>query len=227
MKTISNILLFLLAAAAPVTAQSGARPEIGFVRIVNAVSPGTGNADFLIDGSSIFSDGYALGQTTGGYAVKAGTLAIGVRKTGVEPGSTQLRLGIGETVTVIAFAERLPEKKEDEPPRWVIRLLRLKQQGLERGYGVSMISVCRAEDTPVDLVIEGSERPTRIFAKRMKITTTEIRGGRAEMMVRSGDRLLTHISPDTPGNYVVILYENADGELQALSYFDARYVIAG
>jgi hypothetical protein len=42
-----------------------------------------------------------------------------------------------------------------------------------------------------------------------------------------GDKTIGNISPDSPGNYVVILYENADGEIQSLSYYDPKFVIAG
>jgi hypothetical protein len=224
MKTISKSLVLLGMLCVPLFGQ---RPEIGFVRIVNAVSPGTGNASFLIDGRSLYADGYALGQTTGGYGVKAGSIDIEVRKTGVEPGSTRISLGIGETLTVIAFAERLPAKKPDDPPKWGVKLLRLKQQEVERGYGVSLISVCKPEEIPLKLTVEGRDAPVRAFAKRLAISKVEMGGKRGEIMVSHEDRVLANISPDSPGNYVVILYENAEGIIEALSYYDPKFVIAG
>jgi hypothetical protein len=224
MKTISKSLVLLGMLCVPLFGQ---RPEIGFVRIVNAVSPGTGNASFLIDGRSLYADGYALGQTTGGYGVKAGSIDIEVRKTGVEPGSTRVSLGIGETMTVIAFAERLPAKKPDDPPKWGIKLLRLKQQEVERGYGVSLISVCKPEEIPLKLTVEGREAPVRAFAKRLAISKVELGGKRGEIMVSHEERVLANISPDSPGNYVVILYENAEGIIEALSYYDPKFVVAG
>jgi hypothetical protein len=224
MKTIFKSLILLGMLCVPLLGQ---RPEIGFVRIVNAVSPGTGNAAFLIDGRSLYADGYALGQTTGGYGVKAGSIDIEVRKTGVEPGSTRISLGIGETLTVIAFAERLPAKKPDDPPKWGVKLLRLKQQEVERGYGVSLISVCKPEEIPLKLTVEGRDAPVRAFAKRLAISKVEMGGKRGEIMVSHEDRVLANISPDSPGNYVVILYENAEGIIEALSYYDPKFVIAG
>jgi hypothetical protein len=224
MKTIFKSLVLLAAMCVPLAAQ---QPEIGFVRIVNAVSPGTGNASFLIDGRNLYADGYALGQTTGGYGVKAGNIDIEVRKQGVESGSTRINLGIGETMTVIAFAERLPAKKPDDPPKWVIKLLRLKQQEVERGYGVSLVSVCKPEEITLSLTVEGRDEPVRAFAKRLAISKVELGGKRGEIMVSLADRVLANISPDSPGNYVVILYENAEGTIEALSYYDPKFVIAG
>lgn len=226
MKTISRIIAVFAVCSMTVLAQ-GRPPEVGFVRIVNAVSPGEGKAKFFIDDRNLYPDGYGMGQTTGGYGVKAGNIEIEVRKEGVESGSTRLRLGIGETITVIAFAELQPPKKADDPPKWAIKLLRLKQQEVERGYGVSMVSVCRSEEVAVDLIVEGRERPERMFAKRLQITKVEIGRRRSDMIVRLGDRTLTTISPDSPGNYVVILYENNEGQTEAISYYDPKFVIAG
>lgn len=224
MKTIFKFLVLLFATSLPLIAQ---RPEVGFIRIVNAVAPGEGKATFLLDGRNLYPDGYALGQDTGGYGVKAGDINIEVRKEGVESGSTRVKLGNGETMTVIAFAERLPQKNLDDPPQWAIRLLRLRQQEFEREYGLSFISVCKPEEIALSVTIEGRDRPASVVARRLNISKLEIGGARAEMMISMGGRVLTHVSPDSPGNYVVILYENAEGGIAALSYYDPKFVIAG
>jgi hypothetical protein len=227
MKTISNILLLLFAACGLAIAQGGGRPEVGFIRIVNAISPGTGNASFLVDGRDLYKDGYALGQTTGGYGVKAGNIEIEVRKEGVASGNTRVSLGTGETMTVIAFAERVPPKNADDPPKWAIKLLRLKQQDVERGYGLSLVSVCKPEEIAVNLTVEGRERVEKAIATRLKISKVELGAKRGEILVALGDKTIANVSPDSPGNYVVILYENAEGGIEALSYYDPRFVIAG
>jgi len=224
MKTIFKTLLTFIFVTCALSAQ---QPEVGFVRIVNAVAPGTGNASFLLDGRNLFEDGYKLGQDTGGYGVKAGSIGIEVRKEGVESGSTRVQLGIGETMTVIAFAERLPVKNEDDPPRWAIKLLRLKQQDAERGYGLSFVSVCKENEIGVQVSIAGRKEAQNVFAKRLTITKLEIGGKQAEVGVGIDERKITHISTDSPGNYVVIIYENVDGGVEAISYYDPKFVIAG
>lgn len=227
MKTISNILILLFATCAIVLAQGGTAPQVGFIRIVNAISPGNGNASFLINGRDLYKDGYALGQTTGGYGVKAGNIEVQVRKEGVATGTTRITLATGETMTVIAFAERVPSKNSDDPPKWEIKLLRLKQQDVESGYGVSFISVCKPEEIALDLTVEGRDRVEKAIAKRLSISKVALGTKRGEILVSHEDKVLTNISPDSPGNYVVIVFENAEGAIQALSYYDPRFVIAG
>lgn len=224
MNPIFKQLLICLLLPAALHAQA---PEVGFIRIVNAVAPGTGNATFLLDGRNLFKDGYRLGQDTGGYGVKAGSREIEVRKEGVETGNTRVNLGTGETMTVIAFAEKILPEDEEEPPRWEIKLLRLKQQDPERGYGLSFVSVCNGQETPVEVMIEGRKTVKPVIARRLAITKLEIGGRQVEAGVMLGDRKLTHVSTDSPGNYVVILYENAGGVVEALSFYDPKFVIAG
>ena len=90
MKAISNILVLFMAASGMAFAQ--AKSGSGFLRIVNAVSAGTGRVAFAINGRDVYADGYALGQTTGEYGVKTGDLVITTRKTGVETGRTNIQL---------------------------------------------------------------------------------------------------------------------------------------
>ena len=224
MTMISNILLAFFIPCGALIARA---PEVGFIRVVNAVAAGTGNATFLVDGRNLYPDGYKLGQDTGGYGVKSGSIEIKVRKEGVESGSTRINLGIGETITVIAFAEKIPPRNEDDPPRWEVKLLRLKQQDPERGYGFSFVSVCNQEEMRVVVTIEGRETPKIVFARRLAITKLEVGPRQIEAGVSIGERKLTHISTDSPGNYVIILYEDADGAVAALSFYDPKFVIAG
>lgn len=52
-------------------------------------------------------------------------------------------------------------------------------------------------------------------------------GARGEVLVKIGDEILTVVSPDGPGNYVVLPYQDPDGKTKALSFFDPKFVIAG
>lgn len=205
----------------------GKPPEVGFIRIVNAVAVGQGKAAFSIDGRNLYEGGYALGQTTGGYGVKAGSFEVEVSKEGVKTGKTKVNLETGETMTVIAFAELVPAGKEEDPPEWEIRLLRLKQQEKESGYGLSLVSVCKHEEIPVNVAFEGRKTLMSAFARRLAITKVELGTRRGEVVVSSGEEPLAHVSTDSPGNYVVILYQDPDGSVKAISFYDPKFVIAG
>ncbi len=224
MKAISNILILLIAACGLAFGQ--AKPAAGFLRIVNAVAPGAGRAAFAINGRDLFPDGYALGQTTGEYGVKTGDLLITVRKTGVETGRTNIQLNAGETITLIAFAEQIPRKELSDPPKWAVRLLRLKQQDEAKGYALSLISVCKAEETAVALHAIESGAVEKAFAKRLAIVKVDLDRKNGEVFVKAGDRDLTTVSPDSPGNNVVILYENQEGRTEALTYYDPKLLTA-
>jgi hypothetical protein len=152
---------------------------------------------------------------------------VEVRKAGVGKGGTRIHLEAGETMTVIAYAERVATKNPDEPPKWELKLLRLKQQEAAGRYGLSLVSVRTAEETAVELAVTGRNKVEKAFAKRLTISKTDLGRVRGEVMVRLGARVLTIISPDSPGNYVVILYESAEGRVEALSYYDPKFVIAG
>jgi hypothetical protein len=85
MKTTSNKWLRLLAASllalfsiAALSAQDA--PKVGFIRLVNVVSPGTGNLHLKIDGEEMYAKGYTMGQRTGGIGLLAGSKKITVTK---------------------------------------------------------------------------------------------------------------------------------------------------
>ncbi len=224
MKAISNILILLIAACGMAFGQ--AKPAAGFLRIVNAVSPGVGKVAFAINGRDVYADGYALGQTTGEYGVKTGDLVITVRKTGVETGRTNIQLNAGETITLIAFAEQVPRKELSDPPKWAVRLLRMKQQDESKGFALSLVSVCKAEETAIDLLAIDSGSVEKAFAKRLAIVKADLDRKRGEVLVKMADRILTSVSPDSPGNYVVILYEDQEGRIETVSYYDPKLLTA-
>jgi hypothetical protein len=225
MKTIFKYLALIMVTSTGLSGQE--QPQVGFVRIVNAVSPGTGNAKFVVSGRDLYPDGYKLGQTTGGYGVKAGNCAIEVAKEGLKKGTTNLKIDVGETITLIAFAEQLPVEKPDDPPKWMIKLLRLKQKEVEKGFAMTIVSVCKAEEIVLQLDHHSSGKQEKAIAKHLGVTSIDLGGMRSEVSINMGEKTLTTVSPDSRGNYVVIVYENAENQVEALYFFDPKFVVAG
>lgn len=232
MKQIFSRFLFLCLISTSLWAQ---QPEVGFIRIVNAVPQGKGKAKFLVNGQDLYLDGYGLGQDTGGYGVKSGSVTVQVEKDGLRKGSTTIQLATGETMTFIAFAEEIDEDKKssalkdetEDKPRWRIRILRLKQEDAENGFGLSFVSVCDNEEVSVSVSLEQEDEPKQVFTKRLRVTKLNLGARRSEIQLMSGERNIGLVSTDSPGNYVVILYDDEKGETQALSFYDPRFVVAG
>lgn len=232
MKLISNFTsIFLIAVFMTFyPTLSGAEEEIppfGFVRIVNCVSHGEGNTKFSIDREDIYPAGYELGQDCGGFSIQRGTHSVSVSKTGVIKGTTKIEIGTGETITMIAFSELVPPVNSDDPPTWTVKLLLLKQRTVEKGYGLTLVSVAASPELQVSLGIRGDKTTENHTLIRLKISDVSLGGNRGEVSIKVGNKHLTTVSPDTPGNYVVVLYENEKGEPTALYFFDPKFTIAG
>ena len=229
MKTISKILaatLCMFASMFTATGKEGS-PEVGFLRIINAIAPGNGTTRVLIDGEDLFLKGYQLGQCSGGIGLAAGPHTVTLQKNGVESGTTKVDLKSGETISLIGFAEKIPATDEDAPPRWMTKILRLKQSDPERGFRMTLLSVCDLDEVKVDAIIPGKKDITTAHVKRLSNAVIDLGSTRSEAMVKVGDGIITTVSPDEPGNHVVVLYQDADGKIRALTFFDPKFVVAG
>ena len=229
MKTISKIFAATLCIFASMLLAIGkeASPEVGFLRIINAIAPGNGTTRVLIDGEDLFLKGYQLGQWSGGIGLAAGPHTVTLQKNGVESGTTKVDLKSGETISLIGFAEKIPATDEDAPPRWMTKILRLKQSDPERGFRMTLLSVCDLDEVKVDAIIPGKKDITTAHVKRLSNAVIDLGSTRSEAMVKVGDGIITTVSPDEPGNHVVVLYQDADGKIRALTFFDPKFVVAG
>jgi hypothetical protein len=229
MKTISKIFAATLCMFASMLSALGKEgsPEIGFLRIINAIAPGNGTTRVLINGEDLFPKGYQLGQRSGGIGLAAGSHTVTLQKNGVESGTTKIDLQRGETISLIGFAEKIPATDDHAPPRWMTKILRLKQSNPERGFRMTLLSVCDLEEVKVDAIIPGKKDTPTTHVKRLAIAAIDLGSTRNEAMVKVGGKIITTVSPDEPGNHVVVLYQDAEGKIRALTFFDPKFVIAG
>ena len=229
MKTISKILAATLCMFASMFSAIGKEgsPEVGFLRIINAIAPGNGTTRVLIDGEDLFAKGYQLGQRSGGIGLAAGPQTVTLQKIGVESGTTMIDLKSGETLSLIGFAEKIPATDDHAPPRWTTKILKLKQSDPERGFRMTLLSVCDLDEVKVDAIIPGQKDITIAYVKRLSTAVIDLGSTRSEAMVKVGGEIITTVSPDEPGNHVVMLYQDADGKIRALTFFDPKFVIAG
>ncbi|MEI7928829.1 MAG: hypothetical protein WCH40_09785 [Verrucomicrobiales bacterium] len=223
--TFSNLCLFVILSLSAL-AQNG-KPEVGFIRLVQAVGPGTGKASLFIDGENMFPGGYDLGQRTGGIGLKAGPHTFEVRKEGIEKAVTKIDLKNGETQTIIAFGEKIPPKKEDDPPTWTIKLLRLKQQDTEKSFRMTLVSVSAQPEILVTTAIESLKKNDISSVKRLNTATVDLGKARGDVNLSINKEPLAFVSLDDHGNYVVLLYDDADGKVHAITFLDPQFVVAG
>jgi hypothetical protein len=229
MKMISKILaatLCLFTSTFSAIGKEGS-PEVGFLRIINAIAPGNGTTRVLIDGEELFPKGYQLGQRSGGIGLAAGPHTVTLQKNGVESGTTKIELKSGETLSLIGFAEKIPATDDHAPQRWTTKILRLKQSDPERGFRMTLLSVCDLDEVKVEAIIPGKSDITTAHVKRLATTAIDLGSTRNEAMVKVVGEVIATISPDEPGNHVVVLYQDADGKIRALTFFDPKFVIAG
>jgi hypothetical protein len=229
MKMISKILAATLCLFGVISSANGkaTSPEVGFLRIINAIAPGNGTTRVLIDGEELFPKGYQLGQRSGGIGLAAGPHTVTLQKNGVESGTTKFDLKSGETLSLIGFAEKISAADDDAPPRWTTKILRLKQSDPERGFRMTLLSVCDLDEVKVDAIIPGKSDITTAHVKRLATAVIDLGSTRSEAMVKVGGEIISTVSPDEPGNHVVVIYQDAEGKIRALTFFDPKFVIAG
>ncbi len=229
MKTISKIFATTLCMFASMFSAIGKEgsPEVGFLRIINAIAPGNDTTRVLIDGEDLFPKGYQIGQRSGGIGLAAGTHTVTLQKNGVESGTTKIDLKSGETLSLIGFAEKIPAADDDAPPRWTTKILKLKQSDPEHGFRMTLLSVCDLDEVKVDAIIPGQKDITIAHVKRLSTAAIDLGSTRSEAMVKVGGEIISTVSPDEPGNHVVVIYQDAEGKIRALTFFDPKFVIAG
>lgn len=216
--------LSLLPAAATAQDKPAAARKVGFVRLVNTVAQGDKPLELLIDGESMNPDGYQLGDVTGGIGLAPGSHSVTVKREGVEPGTTRIDLVADSTVTLIPFAEKVPAT-DDKPAHWTIRILRLKQMDPETARTATFVSVSQSPEHEVE-IRDPKGNWTKVTVKRLTIARSPILYPEGYVPLRMKSGKIPSIPVGEPGNYVVVLYDDASGVTKALNLQDYKYLSA-
>ena len=213
------VMMLATASAQMDDASRGAR---GFIRLMNAVAVGSDKLDFSIDGDSVRDEGYELGNVTGGIPRKPGSYKITFRRSGVESGETKINVIKDETMTLIPFAEYVPATDKMKE-RWVIRVLKLKQSENREKSTATVINLTRKPDLRVKIQ-QPDESWVTLSVKRLNLERTPIlqRGGYVSMKTESGD--LKPLSVGGSGNFVSVVYEDANGMICSQNFQDFKYL---
>jgi hypothetical protein len=224
MKTISSTLCVLAASIPLLLAQKPSSPPTGFIRVVNGVALGTGNVNVTIDGQDMRPKGYKLGDATGGMGLSAGSHKVTIKKEGVKEGSTTVELEKDQTVTLIPFAEKVPAT-DQVPGHYKIQILRLKQKEVESGRTASFVSVSANPEIKVELQDETGKSAT-VFVKRLSVAETPLNYSQGYAPAKVNGAPIKPIPIGGVGNYVVVLYDDAEGKVQSLYFRDFKFLSA-
>ena len=225
-KILSALLITSLCGGFSTLANAQETPskKAGFVRIVNAVAQGQDTLQLFIDGENMNPDGYSIGDVTGGIGLKPGSHEIVFKRTGLTDGTTRITLAADTTITMIPFAELVPAS-DDQKAHWAIRILRLKQMEPETARTATFTSVSQTPQHEVE-IRDPKGNWTKVFVKRLTIARTPILYPEGYVPLRIKDIKLPPIPVGEPGNYVVVLYDDAEGKTKALNLQDYKFLSA-
>jgi hypothetical protein len=226
MKTIFETLRsgFLSVAMLPLALNAQEESKSGFVRLTNAVAEGTGQLTMEIDGKKVNDKGYKLGSVTGGIALSPGGHTMKFSREGTKEGSTRVNIAANETTILIPYAEKVPAT-DDEPARWDIRILRLKQRDPEEERSATFVSVSKQPEIKVEMR-DPEGKWKAVFVKRLAVAQAPILYPRGYVPLRTADGDLVSIPVASKGNYVVLLYDDEQGKVRSLNFKDRKFLSA-
>jgi hypothetical protein len=222
-----SLLTLALAVSSPVLSAQDtkeASTPTGFIRIANAIAPGTGNVNVVIDGNDVYPSGYKFGAVTGGIGLPPGGHSVTIRRAGVKEGTTKVNVEKNQTVTLIPFAERVPAT-DQEPAHFAIRILRLKQKETQGARSASFVSVSGMPELLAELRAPSGDW-AKVPVKRLAIGETPILYPEGYAPVRVNGKEMEPIPVGDPGNYVVVLYDDAEGNIKTVSFRDFKFLSA-
>jgi hypothetical protein len=225
MKTIFNILLISVGSCCLALAQKNASASpTGFIRVVNGVAQGVGTIKVLIDGDDMRPKGYNLGEATGGIGLSAASHKVTFKKEGVKEGTTNVALEKDQTVTLIPFAEKVPAT-DQVPAHYKIQILRLKQKEVESGRTASFVSVSAIPEIKVELQDEEGKFTTT-YVKRLSVAETPLNYSQGYAPAKVNGDSIKPIPIGGSGNYVVVLFDDAEGKIQSIYFRDFKFLSA-
>jgi hypothetical protein len=222
-----SLLTLALVVSSPVLSAQDtkeASTPTGFIRIANAIAPGTGNVNVVIDGNEVYPSGYKFGAVTGGIGLAPGGHSVTIRRAGVKEGTTKVNVEKNQTVTLIPFAERVPAT-DQEPAHFAIRILRLKQKETQGARSASFVSVSGMPELLAELRAPSGDW-AKVPVKRLAIGETPILYPEGYAPVRVNGKEMEPIPVGDPGNYVVVLYDDAEGNIKTVSFRDFKFLSA-
>ncbi len=212
-----RVIFYLSLTTARVAAEDVVEP-VGYLRFVNGIAAGSGNVRVRVDGQEIYPKGYSFGAVTGGFGLPPGVHKLEVRRDGVKDESSDVTVVKNLTQTLVAHAEQIPAA-DGKPAFYQARLMSLTPRDVAKGKVATFVSVSGKPLRRVDVRgLDGKWQPVEV--PRLGNLEFPITLGRGYVALKSGGRPLDAIPVAEPGNYVVVLFDDAKGRLHSVSFRD-------
>lgn len=205
--------------------QRGMPPDVGFFRIVNVVGAGEGNLKLTMEGKNHWPQGFKLGQRTGGIGMKAGKKEFSLSKEGCKSASRSLEVVAGETQTFVCYAEPVRDET-GEIIDWELKIARLRQHTPDQGIFITVVSFCEEKELPVEINETASGEVVKVVVPKLKTTRAALKSGLVSAEIKVKGEVVTNVLAAKAGNYVVMLYNEADGSKSGTVFYDPKFVLA-
>lgn len=214
MRLIFSALLLLCGSV------SAEKPANGHLRLANALAQGSGPLQLAVDGKSLTPDGYQPGDVTGEIPLSPGTHSVKFSRQPLPAASTTVVIAADETSIVIPFAEEIPASPT-VAAHWEIRVLRLKPPTPSTGMSGTFVSVAPAPEIRLE-IREPSGKWNPVFLKPRTPAQAALLYPRGYVPLRAVGRDLLALPVSDRGNYFVILYNDAAGNLQTIHFHEQK-----
>lgn len=207
-------------------ATSGADEAPGYLRLVNLIDfEGAGLTNCSIAGVDVYPKGYQSGQSTGGIGLKPGNVEVVVSNPGCKAFTQNIEIVSGRTESILIYS--LPEFDEDgELVGYKIEIVRLRQRSPVKGITFSFLSVIPNTQQRVRYGRRDTKNWKEATLNYMKIKRVSVPSKKipVDIFVPPGsENPAESISADSTGNYVVILYPTATGEVGISQFYDPNF----
>lgn len=199
-------------------------PNVGFLRIVSLVAAGEGKMGLRMDGKNHWGEGFQLGDRTGGFKRKAGTVEFILSKEGCQTAKKSIDVVRGRTMTLVCYSDPIRDDL-GQIVDWELKMSTLSQQEEPGGLFFTIISFLEADEVVLKVEDSNSEKVQSIVAKKRKATRVQVKPGLVNVKISHKDEVIKNLTTDRRGNYVVMFYPDAEGKTESVTFYDRKFVI--
>ncbi|MEM8953339.1 MAG: hypothetical protein AAGD22_04225 [Verrucomicrobiota bacterium] len=171
----------------------------------------------MMNDRSLYERGYKPGQKTGGMGFLAGDHSFVATNEGFEPVSETMSIEAGKSSTVIVMSSIIRDEDGEVAEKRLLAKV-LRNEGKTDDYLITMFNLSERPSVSIRL---GSKSYRMNSGERVKID------GAAEgsFEVAHDDQVLDQFYMEEPGNYVLMIFDEPDGSVNASFFIDHAFEV--